>query len=86
MDYDVGALRYLTCQDGQRDQRGIERRDRDGLVTQPHTHDVIQAIIECHHHHEWGKICAEVRNKISENIASYLYQEGKLNWNSRQPT
>ena len=78
LDHAVGVLRYLACKDGQR----VGRRDNDGLVTHPHTHYARQPITECHRH-ERGKICAEVRNEISENIASHLNLDEKPNWNPR---
>ena len=40
----------------------------------------MQLIKECHRH-ERGKVCAEVRNEISENIASHLNLDEKANWN-----
>ena len=75
LDHAVGVLRYLTCKDGQK----VGRRDRDGLVTHPHTHYSRQPIEE-HHRHVRGKQCAKVRDEISSGIASHINLENKTNW------
>ena len=75
LDHAVGVLRYLACKDGQK----VGRRDGDGLVTHPHTHYARQPITD-HHRHERGKVCADVRNEISENVASHLNLSLKPNW------
>ena len=56
--------------------------DCDGLVTHPHKHNTGQPITE-YHRHERGKVCANVRNEISEYIASHLNLGGKPKWNPR---
>lgn len=78
LDHAVGVLRYMACEDGK--QNG--RRDGDGLLTHPHTHYSRQPI-DGYHRHKRGKQCPEVRNEISENIASHLNLIEKPNWNSR---
>ena len=78
MDHAVGVLRYLACKDGQK----VGRRDRDGLVTHPHTHYSRQPIEE-KHRHQRGKQCPEVRNEISEGIAMYMDLARKENWDNR---
>ena len=79
LDHAVGVLRYLACADGKTKKSG--RRDDDGLLSHPHTHYSRQPIDE-NHRHKRGKQCPDVRNEISENIASHLNLDGKLNWNS----
>ena len=74
LDHAVGVLCYLTCEDGQR----VGRRDGDGLVTHPYTHNARQPIEECHLHRRGNK-CPHVRNEISEGIAMYLKLEEKEN-------
>ena len=78
LDHAVGVLRYLACKDGQR----VGRRDGDGLVTHPHTHYARQPITE-NHRHERGRICAKVRDEISENVAAHLNLSEKPNWDAR---
>ena len=75
LDHAVGVLRYMTCKDGQR----IGRRDRDGLVTHPHTHYARPPIDDCHRH-ERSKRCGTVRDEISNGIASFIDLTAKSNW------
>ena len=78
LDHAVGVLRYLTCGDGQR----VGRRDGDGLVSHPHTHYARQAI-DHRHLHARGKRCVEVRNDISDGIASFIDLNNKPNWSTQ---
>jgi len=75
LDHVVGVLRYFACADGQRSGR----RDRDGLVTHPHTHYARQPIVRSHLHVR-GKRCAEIRSEISKGIAHFIDLSEKLNW------
>ena len=77
LDHAVGVLRYIGCGDGQR----IGRRDLDGLCTHPHTHYARQPIQE-QHCHSRGKRCGEVRDEISNSVASFLDLTGKTNWSA----
>ena len=76
LDHAVGVLRYMACKDGQH----VGRRDRDGLVTHPHTHYSRQPI-EVGHCHERSKRCVEVRDEISAKIAEFVDFSKHLNWN-----
>ncbi len=80
LDHVVGVLRYISCGDGQR----IGRRDRDGLVTHPHTHFSRQPIELSHLHDARGKRCAEVRNEISEGIVHFIDLSNHLNWTAHE--
>ena len=75
LDHAVGVLRYIACKDGQR----VGRRDRDGLVTHPHTHYARQPIEE-RHRHDCGKLCASIRDDISQNVAAHINLVDKKNW------
>ena len=79
LDHAVGVLRYLACDDGQR----VGRRDDDGLVTHPHTHYARQPI-DHRHLHSRGKRCVDVRNEISEGIASCMDLTNKPNWSTNE--
>ena len=68
LDHAVGVLRYIACKDGQR----AGRQDRDGLLTHPHTHYSRKPIDEIHSHDARGKRCGEVREAISQGIATYI--------------
>ena len=76
LDHAVGVLRYIACKDGQR----VGRRDRDGLVTHPHTHYSRQPIDHLHRHDTRGKRCGEVREEISSGIAASINWNEKPNW------
>ena len=67
----------MACKDGQR----VGRRDRDGLVTHPHTHYARQPIDPCHRH-ERGKVCGNVRDEISSNISQFIDLNAKSNWSN----
>ena len=77
LDHAVGVLRYLTCEDG----KSNGKRDSDGHLARPHTHYSRQPI-DGYHRHKRGKLCLDVRNEISEKIASHLNLDGKEHWNS----
>ena len=77
LDHAVGVLRYMACKDGQR----VGRRDKDGLVTHPHTHYARQPI-DPSHRHERGKVCGNVRDEISSNISQFIDLTAKSNWSN----
>ena len=79
LDHAIGVLRYMACKDGQR----VGRRDGDGLVTHPHTHYSRQPIEEVHRHQR-GKQCVEIRDQISEKVASFMDLTNKSNWKARE--
>lgn len=79
LDHAVGVLRYMACKDGQR----VGRRDRDGLVTHPHTHYARQPIDD-NHRHTRGCRCPKVRGQISKEIANFLDLSSKTNWTEHE--
>ena len=79
LDHAIGVLRYIACKDGQR----VGRRDNDGLLRHPHTHYSRQPIEDVHRHPR-GKQCANVRDEISEKVASFIDLTGKPNWKERE--
>ena len=80
LDHAVGVLRYIACKDGQK----VGRRDGDGLLTHPHVHYSRQPIEHCHEHDSRRKICATVRNEISEKIAAHIDFRVYPSWETKE--
>ena len=76
LDHVVGVLRYLACDQGQIKTR----RDKDGLISLPHTHYARQPVSD-YHRDSCGKACEEVRTGISRLLAKHIDFSKKENWN-----